>query len=345
MGAGGAAHASDPLQEAQNHARQGQWAPALERVDQYLASRPRDAQARLLKGVILAELNRQNDALSVFSKLAEEFPDLPEPHNNMAVIYAQQKQFDRARNALLAALRTNPSYATAHENLGDVYARLASQAYDKALQMDSSSLAAQSKLTLIRTIPTAPRTEVAARAPAPAPVPAKPAQAPVAKPATSAVVTTTPPGPALVPGKPGDKPAEKADAKAEQKVEPKADAKGGQDAAATARLEVGRAIQAWAAAWSRKDVKTYLGSYSKDFQPPGRQSRGAWEAERSQRVSKPGRIDVDIDNLRVSVEGDKATAYFRQSYRSANLNSTGGKILVMVKRDGRWQIQQERVGN
>jgi tetratricopeptide (TPR) repeat protein len=86
----------------------------------------------------------------VFSKLTEDYPELPEPYNNLAVIYAQQKQYDKAKQALEMAIRTHPSYATAHENLGDIYARLASQAYDKALQIDSSNSSAQNKLALIR---------------------------------------------------------------------------------------------------------------------------------------------------------------------------------------------------
>jgi ketosteroid isomerase-like protein len=284
----------------------------------------------------------------------------------MAAIYAQQKQLDKARASLIAALKTNPSYATAHENLGDIYARLASQAYDKVLQTDSASTAPPARLAMIRNLTLLPRAEVVARAPTPAPTqvaaagPAAPAAQlapPPAPVATSAPKPAAPPvrqasmtvaanerqpaPPTLVPARP-EKPETKPEQKPETKPEPKSETKS--DADAAARLEVGRAIQAWAAAWSRKDVKTYLNAYAKEFQPPGRQSRGAWEAERTQRVSKPGRIDVDIDNLRVAVDGDTATAYFRQTYSSANLNSTGAKVLVMVKRDGRWQIKQERVG-
>lgn len=343
---GSAALASDALQAAQAYARQGQWAPALERVDQFLSARPRDANARLLKGVILAELNRQNDALAVFGKLAEDFPELPEPHNNMAVIYAQQKQFDKARASLAAALKTNPSYATAQENLGDVYARLASQAYDKALQTDSSN-APPPKLTMLRAVAAPPRAEVlaaAARPPAPAPAPAVP-PVPARAAATSAPQLAPPPAP-LSPPAPTVKPASatvKAEAQAGNKPDKtdKADAGDNQNAA---RQEVARTVVSWAAAWSRKDVKAYLGHYARDFSPPGRQSRAAWEAERTARVGKPGRIEVKVDNLRVALDGDTATAYFRQHYNSANLDSSGSKVLVLVKRDGRWLIRQERVG-
>ena len=143
------AHA-DTLQDIGKMMKQGQNSQALDRIDQYLSSNPKDPQGRFLKGLILTELNRQADAIVVFTKLTEEFPESPEPYNNLAVIYAQQKQYDKARQALEMAIRTHPSYATAHENLGDIYAHMASQAYDKALSIDSSNTSAQTKLSMIR---------------------------------------------------------------------------------------------------------------------------------------------------------------------------------------------------
>ncbi|GAB1412253.1 hypothetical protein MASR1M97_09890 [Candidatus Desulfobacillus denitrificans] len=141
---------ADTLEEASRLMKQGQLGPALEKTEQVLAAKPKDAQARFMKGLILTEMNRYNDAISVFTKLTEDYPELPEPYNNLAVLYAQQRQYEKAKNALEMAIRTHPSYATAHENLGDIYARMASQAYDKALQIDSSNTSAQSKLALIR---------------------------------------------------------------------------------------------------------------------------------------------------------------------------------------------------
>ena len=106
-----------------------------------LAAKPKDAQARFLKGLIFAEQGNAKDATDVFLQLTKDYPDLPEPYNNLAVIYASQGQYDKARGALEQSIRTHPSYATAYENLGDVYAKLASQAYDKALQIDSANAA------------------------------------------------------------------------------------------------------------------------------------------------------------------------------------------------------------
>ncbi|MFZ5507938.1 MAG: tetratricopeptide repeat protein, partial [Pseudomonadota bacterium] len=141
---------ADSIQEAEQLLRLKQPQQALEKIDLYLAQRPRDPQGRFFKGLILTELGKIPEATSVFQKLTEDYPELPEPYNNLAVLYAQQKQYDKAKTALEMAIRTHPSYAVAHENLGDIYARMATQAYDRALQLDSSNKAAQSKLNLIR---------------------------------------------------------------------------------------------------------------------------------------------------------------------------------------------------
>jgi tetratricopeptide (TPR) repeat protein len=116
------------------------------------ADEPRDAQARFLKAVILTEQGNSREAIDIFTRLTQDFPELPEPYNNLAVIYAAQGQYEKARAALEQSIRTQPSYATAYENLGDVYAKLASQAYDKALQLDKTNSGAQTKLSRAREI-------------------------------------------------------------------------------------------------------------------------------------------------------------------------------------------------
>jgi Flp pilus assembly protein TadD len=141
---------ADDVQEASKLLKSGQHQQALERVNKVLASKPKDAQARFLKGLIYAEQGNTKDATDVFLQLTKDYPDLPEPYNNLAVIYASQGQYEKARGALEQSIRTHPSYATAYENLGDVYAKLASQAYDKALQIDSANPGAKNKLALVR---------------------------------------------------------------------------------------------------------------------------------------------------------------------------------------------------
>ena len=152
-----AAAQNDELQEANQLFKQGQLDRAMDRVDSYLKTKPKDARGRFLKGIILAEQNKQNDAIKVFTELTQEYPELPEPYNNLAVLYASQGQYDKARSALEMAIRTHPSYATAHENLGDIYARLAARSYARALELDASRADAKRKLkTVNELVPAAP---------------------------------------------------------------------------------------------------------------------------------------------------------------------------------------------
>jgi tetratricopeptide (TPR) repeat protein len=143
---------ADELPDVNKLVRTGQFGEAMNQADAFLLQHPRDAQMRFLKGLILTEQNKPAEAIAAFTKLTEDFPNLPEPFNNLAVLLASSGQYEKARAALEMAIRTNPTYATAQENLGDVYAKLASQAYGKAVQLDSANTGAKTKLTLIRTL-------------------------------------------------------------------------------------------------------------------------------------------------------------------------------------------------
>jgi Flp pilus assembly protein TadD len=327
---------ADDVQDASKLLKAGQHQQALEKVNKALAAKPKDPQARFLKGLIFAEQGNAKEATEIFLALTKDYPELPEPYNNLAVIYAAQGQYDKARNALEQSIRTHPSYATAYENLGDVYAKLASQAYDKALQIDSTNPAAKNKLALVRDLvggnpPARPVAVAAATTPAPAvPVAATtPAPATPKEPAKPPVVAAT--APAAEPAKPAapEKPAAE------------------RPAANTGNAEVLDAVNAWAKAWSSKDVDGYLAFYAKDFKTPGGEPRAAWEKARRQRISAPKSIVVTVDAPKVTHTADgRAQVTFRQGYRSDVIKTaTATKTLVLARIDGRWLIEQERVGN
>lgn len=170
---------ADEVADVSKLLRTGKVAEALVKTNEFLAKHPADPQMRFMKGVLLTEQNKSDEAIAVFTKLTEDYRDLPEPYNNLAVLYAANGQYDKARVALEKAIRTNPSYMTAYENLGDVYGKMASQAYDKALALGATTAPAKSKLTLLRTFSsstgakvTVPETPVAQAAPAPVHPPA-----------------------------------------------------------------------------------------------------------------------------------------------------------------------------
>ena len=126
------AEPANPAREIEQQFRRGEVAQARQRLDQALIAHPADAGLRFLDGVMLSETGHSADAAALFTRLTQEFPDLPEPYNNLAVLQAAAGQVDSARALLETALRLDPDYRTAHENLGDVYVRLAQRAYEAA---------------------------------------------------------------------------------------------------------------------------------------------------------------------------------------------------------------------
>jgi len=346
------AHA-DEYSDVSQLVRAGKLPEALSKADQYLATKPRDPQMRFLKGVIQRDTGKTTDAISTFTRLTEDFPELPEPYNNLAVLYAGQSQFDKARTALEMAIRTNPSYATAHENLGDVYAKLASQAYNKALQLDSSNAGVPPKLALIRELfsPTGAKGQrpgpAAVTAPtAPAPVATKPAPTLPGPVVAKAPVVNTPattPVPAPIPAPVAATPAASPStvvAPATAAVAPAATAASGANPSKDAEA----AVHAWAKAWAARDVKAYLASYGKDFDPPGSMSRVNWEEERRMRINSKSKISIKLENLTVTASGNTAVAKFRQDYKANGLAVSSRKTLDLVKNGDRWQIVKESTG-
>ena len=142
---------ADEVDEVSRLVAAGQSGEAL-RADRFLAAQPNDAAMRFQKGVILSETQHPDEAIEVFTRLTQDFPDLPEPYNNLGVLLSARGEYDRARLALETALRNNPGYAVAHENLGDVLVVLASQSYARALKLDPANTGAAPKLALIRAL-------------------------------------------------------------------------------------------------------------------------------------------------------------------------------------------------
>ncbi len=335
--------------EIQRLIKSGQNTQALKLIDDALAKNPKDPAMRFRRGVTLSMLDRKPEALQVFQKLVEDHPEMPAPYNNLAVLYGSQGDYDKARAALVAAIRTNPQYATAYQNLGDVYAQLASQAYSKALQLDKSDTTVPPKLVLLRELIANPGpasaapapVTVAAATPAPAPVVA-PRPAPAPAPVTPPPAPVPPPKPAPAPA-PAPKPVP-APASAPAPAPAPVPAPAPAAASADAVSDVSAAVHAWAASWSHRDMAGYLGAYTPDYASGGK-SHKAWEEDRKARIVPRNRIAVEISDLRVSVNGDKAQARFKQTYESDTLTTSGHKTLDLVRSpSGKWLIKQESVG-
>ena len=305
--------------EASKLYQAGKLDAALAKANAVLAVQPKDAQARFVKGLVFTEQDKKNDAIAVFTGITEDFPELPEPYNNLAVLYAGIGNYDKAKAALELAIHTHPSYGTAHENLGDVYAQMARRAYDKAFQLDKSNAAAKSKLAVIKDLFPSARggTSVANTAPTAA---AKPATVPL----SVAVATATSPA-TIAAAQP-----------ATQTTTP--------TNSATAPAEISSAVNAWVAAWAGNDVAGYLNFYAPDFTPAGGETREVWAQTRSDRIAAPRKIVVSVSDVKIALAGSEATVQFRQDYRSGTVKNNSSKTLKMAKYGSQWLIRSEKSG-
>lgn len=375
LGAALPAFATAPtVQEAQTLMSKGDYAGALGLLDAYLAHTPQDAEARFTRGLALVKLDRIDEAITVFSDLTRDYPKLPEPYNNLAVLYAQKGEYEKARDALEAALATHPAYATAHENLGDIYAALAAAAYNRALQLDQDNPTVRQKLALINQLtnipggvaatagtPPAPAAPAAEAPPPPPPVaeaapPSPPAVAPPAAPpaavqpppAEAATAALPPPAPSVAqtappPAAPEAQAAVSAPAPAPAVPAP-AEAVANTAPAAGDDQAILEVVNAWAQAWSMQDPKTYLSFYADDFKPEGGVSRAAWEAQRRERLTAPSHISVTVLEPRISrVDAHRVDVRFVQDYSSGSFSDRVDKTLELSDRSGAWKIVREIV--
>lgn len=295
-------------EEIQRLLQQGTFEKALALAEEQLSRNPDEIQTLFLKGLILARMDRFKESASVFIGLTEKHPELPEPYNNLAVVYAASGDYDKAEEALRQAINTHPSYATAHENLGDIYAKMASQAYNNALKLDSNNQETKEKLSMISELISAPEPVAAAQ-----------------KIEVTSDKTEIKSEPTLA----------KFDPQPTTILEPSFD----KDAA---RKEVKTAVNGWANAWSAKDVDNYVKSYSPRFVPPNKLSRSKWQEQRRVRLSKPRFIKVLLDNVRIEIlSHDLALVRFVQTYQSDNYKDQVNKQLLFNNIDGIWLISKE----
>nr|VFJ58777.1 MAG: Tetratricopeptide repeat-containing protein [Candidatus Kentron sp. DK] len=312
-----AANDAADLGNVRSLAETGKYQEAMKQVDKYLKQNPGDAEARFLKGIMLSDQKRFDEAIEVFIALTEDYPQLPEPYNNLAVLYASRGNYRKARDSLLIAIKTHPSYATAHENLGDIYAMMATEAYNKALELDKENQSAKVKLGMIRELfpeqATASGDSSDRRA---IPESSGPVIAGREKPDIT-MATTAPTASSRSPSPPMPE---------------------------DVKRDVLAALNAWAEAWSNKDVSGYLAAYAPTFVPSNGKSLSAWKRQRRSRILAPAYIDVVITEPRVvMLDNDRARISFTQKYRSNTYQDVTRKIIDLAPIAGKWRFIREEV--
>jgi ketosteroid isomerase-like protein len=223
------------------------------------------------------------------------------------------------------AINTHPSYNTAHQNLGGIYARMASDAYDKALQVDRSSNHPAPPLEMIKEIVPVGSVKVATIKPSP--------RLPAFLEPKPAVIAVAPRAPTL--------PVASEPAQTEStRIATKADSQQGEPSKVVLTT-----VQDWAHAWSTKNVTAYLAFYAQDFKTPNGESRAEWARGRELRIKKPVPIRVQVLNPKITVEGDHATVSFRQDYRAGDLSKRTAKVLQLKQSADKWLIEKEVADN
>lgn len=294
--------AQDRLDEAGQQIAANHLDDALQKIELVLDEQPANLRASFLRGVVLQRMGRSDEAIKVYEKLTRDNPGVPEPFNNLAVLYAQQGKHDQARDALLGALNSHPSYATAYENLGNIYAKMAINAYNKALELGDKHQPVPVNLSMLEKLDSQPKTASAVTV--------------AAIPATTTPVTVTPRTETPVISAAAIDPAEK--------------------------NRIVNTVAAWSSAWSAQDVEKYLGYYADSFAPTTGQSRQQWASERRIRLRKPGYIKVTIRKPEVELlSGNAARMTFVQAYESDRYRDAVKKTMLLEKIGDQWQITGE----
>lgn len=143
---------ADEVAELRAMLARGEIEAALKRAQAATAARPRDAQLRFLQAVALMDLKRDDEALTLFTQLSQEYPELPDPQNNIALLHARAGRLEQARQALETALRNDPSHRLSRTNLGQVHLMLAAQAWEQAAATGPLEPALRRRLEAVRAL-------------------------------------------------------------------------------------------------------------------------------------------------------------------------------------------------
>jgi tetratricopeptide (TPR) repeat protein len=304
----------EAMSHAQNHRA------AMSAINSFLAAHPASLEGKLTKSLVLNNMGKLKEAEALLKNTIARYPSSPEVYNNLAVLYAGQEDYALAIETLLKAFSTHPTYAQVHQNLRELYATLASQAYNRALDLNETSSTPQ--LVMLR------RTS-GNNAPAlnyqPSAIVANDGLVETAKPATQ--ITTAAPKEPVV--------AKVTETKIKAPIQ----------SLHTLQLidEAEDHIYRWAIAWSEKDVSQYLNTYTPDFRPLNGLSNSAWQTLRNQRLKKAVFIKVTVKNISTTiVNSNSAVVTFRQAYESDTFNDISEKQMLLTRLNKAWRIQEER---
>ena len=350
---------ADDLKDAQKLYGQGKLQPALDKVEVFLKTSPEDPQGRFLKGLVLTEQKRTDDAIKVFQGLTEDYPELPEPYNNLAVLYASQGNYEKARAALELAIHTHPYVRDRAREPGRHLRRAreprlrprpaarqeqhhrAGEARDGEgpLQRAEGRLACAIGEVGAREGRDARQGgDAEARHPGAGrgrvTEPAKPAAPP------AEIAKAEPKKPPVVASNTPSAPPKAAPAASRTRRRRRARQRLRREGAGHCRRRrLGQGLER-----QGREGLPRRRARLRRFELPAGETRATWEKQRTERIERPKSIEVEAKVLSAQVNGNEATVKIRQSYKSDTLKSHSTKTLTLEKSGDRWLIKQERVG-
>lgn len=358
------------LKQAKKLQNKGDMKGAFDRVNDYLVTNPKDPNGWLLYGISLINQNKLDEATDLFSKLITLYPDSPEPYNNLAAVYARKGDNDKAVDTLLKAFETHPSYAQVQTNLKAVYAALATQAYNRALNLDNGKKAPRADLGVLDQVyqPVSTQTILATATPVAAPpqqvallTETKAASKTEPKPDVKdeLVVEERDKSEGIVPAKQPAEPATEskvadlaatetatASTQATSETQPQVTAAvkpaNGPLLSDAVKAEIQMMISNWATSWASQDVPAYLNFYTAEYTPEAGITHKQWVWGRQTRLSKPSFIKIEISDISLAEAGDgQVRSVFLQKYQSDTYQDEVYKTLTLTQENGHWKIVTE----
>ena len=111
--------------------------------------------------------------------------------------------------------------------------------------------------------------------------------------------------------------------------------------AVSEKEEIKRFIDLWRKAWERKDLKTYMACYDKEFRSRGMGLK-SWKRHHEGLNRKYRSLKIHISNLKVEEVSDGAASVtFKQNYRADEYNDIGLKEISIIKKGKHWKIRKE----
>ncbi len=313
--------------------KDGRYGEAEKEIRQAQAADGDSAQLKFSACVLLAQQSAAKKAIACFQQLSQAHPEMPEIYNNIGVLYAGIGVQLEARKWFERGLKQQQAYAVLHQNLLNLQAEINRNAYAAALQLDISKSNAPPKLSLLGKLTSLPEATSPLLSSSGVALPGK---------ATALVAPVV--GPEVAKGQLAGKltqtsPVMSASVQAAESPDKTTDLND--------PSQVRETVQAWANAWSKKDLNAYLKAYSPSFNPGVNLSRSAWEAQRRDRIMSKKQIQIELSDFNISFSKVNAkataTATFLQSYQSGTIVTVGRKTLELSEDKGQWLITREMV--